>query len=94
MPLQGIPPALIAEEDLRMDAEFLASDVGKRYGAEYLRYFDTLMAETRTAAQKLGSIVGRQEKADLTSEFAGQPCRLLLSLPRRISQRRKVIAKP
>jgi hypothetical protein len=77
----GDPPALIAEEDLRMDAEFLASDVGKRYGAEYLRYFDMLMAETRAAAQKLGSIVGRGEKADLTSEFAGQLCRLLLSLP-------------
>lgn len=35
-----------------MDAELLAHDVGKRYGAEYLRCFDTLMAETRTAVQK------------------------------------------
>src|SRR5438105_3272556 len=60
------PPALIAEEDLRMDAERLAASVGKQYGADYLRRFNTLLAETRVTAEKLGSKLAWLERAGLT----------------------------
>jgi hypothetical protein len=75
------PPVLIAEEDLRMDAELLAVEVGKRYGAEYLQRFDILMADTRTTADKLCSKLVAPEKTGLSSELSGQLCRLLMSLP-------------
>lgn len=76
------PPALIAEEDLRMDKEVLAADVSKRYGADYLQRFDTLMADTQVAAEKFSSKLAQLQKAGLASELIGQLCRLLLSLPR------------
>ena len=74
------PAVPIPEEELRSDAESLAAEVSKRYGAEYLQGFATVMADTRIMAQQFGSMLEPLERAGLVAELVSQLCRITVSL--------------